>query len=185
MDWSKLNEILQETDHSKFPELFIPEDQPPMNNWVGILALIIMVSGIVGSVIYNVGMLLFAITIVLFILMLDSTLQLNYQIRSNGMAKADYLVALGVGGLVVFINMAIGTTYFSPIRFPVSILVAGMTFSVYELLLLTVVRANLDTDAVYVEKHPERPLDRYYIFTEEKYIPLLEESAKQSASTDE
>lgn len=184
MDWNKLKTYFQLVDYKKYSDKFVPEDQPPMTNWIGFLVLFIMISGIVGSFLYNVGVILFSITLTLFILMIDSSLQLNYQIRQNGMAKADYLVALGIGGLFIFINTAIATTYFSPIQFPVSILISGLTFTVYELILLTLMRIRLDTDTIYVEKHPERPLDRYYIFTEEKYIPLLEESA-MNKSTDE
>lgn len=186
MDWDKIKNEFTDRDYTKYSDVLIPEDHPPMTNWLWAVVASLFIGGLVGTIFDDVGYLILAITAILYILMIDSSLQLNYQIRQHGMAKADYLVALGIGGIIILFNMIIWTTYFSAIQFPLTLLISGLVFTTYELILMTLVRLRLDTDRVYVEKHPKKPaLSHYHIFTEEKYIPLLEESAKESAANSE
>lgn len=180
MDWDLLKRAFSNADYTEFADKFVPEDGPPTSNLAPYLAFIVFISSVIGTFIYDIGYLLVGITICLLLLMIDSSLQMNYRLRKNGMIEADYFVGLSVGGFFVFVNMIIWSTYFTAIQFPITILISGLSFTVYELLLLTIIRVRLDTDTIYVEKHPKRPYDRYYVFTEEEYIPLLEESAMES-----
>lgn len=156
----------------------VPEDSPPISNIGNKLMFIFFIIGLLLSIFVDLIYFPIIITITLTGMMIDTSRQLNKILRKEGQVAADYVFGLAIGGFIILISTYI---FFTLSSIANNLILAGMistlTFFIYEYLLLIIIRINIDTEEVHVKKHPRKPLDRYYIFTEEEYIKLVEEAA--------
>lgn len=160
---------------------YVPESSPPTTPFASKIALVVFIVGVISGFFYGLEYFLIGLTTCVFILMIDSSRQLNYRLRTQGKAEADYVAGLAAGGLIVFINVSIITFFLIDMSFPINLLIATLVASIYEYILMILLRVKVETPQIHVQKHPKRPMDRYYIFDDETYISLVEEVALEKA----
>lgn len=152
---------------------------------------------IFSPVVSMIGLLLFIIGIVLtlmtgdieflailhllafFIFMIDGSVQLNVQLREYGKAPANIFTILAIGSILVF--MLCGILINSLELKIVYQLLTLITTTVYLNLLISISSYKLDRDTLLIKQDPSTNSSKVYVFTEETYIPIVEENSLEKA----
>lgn len=135
------------------------------------------IGGLVWSAFNGFGHMLFVISACGFFLMLLLSAALNVRLRREKQIEAEFVFAISIGGIVTGLNMILYLWYIIEISIPLSVILGIMFGVMYEYIFIQLIRNELTDENIYVQKHPKNPQERYYIFLEEQYIPLIEEAA--------